>query len=130
VAVLGGPFRPLSGYHVLLPAFDPVRGNTALRVGKSHPAGAHFRVKLIFELVFFLPSGPGGIQLRPQVPDVVRTAELKRDQMVDFAAVGSSSPAIFRVYLVAHGLGEVAMLGRPANRANVGRHHGRQRVVS
>jgi len=48
----------------------------------------------------------------------------KRDQMVNFATVQSPGPAVFRIDLVTHGFGDVAMLSRPSGRANVGCCHG------
>ena len=42
---------------------------------------------------------PGGIGFRPQFLHVIRAAELKRDQVVDFAAVRSSRLAVFRIHL-------------------------------
>jgi hypothetical protein len=97
--------------------------------GEWRLAGANFRVKLVFKLVFFLPSGPGRVRLRPEVFHLIRAAKLKRDEMVNFAAVRSSSPAVFLVHLVAHPFGDVAMLVRPSRRANIGCRGGWQCVA-
>jgi hypothetical protein len=45
------PFRPIFRYYVLLPALDPIGGDAALRVTKSHLAGARFSVKLSFKRI-------------------------------------------------------------------------------
>src|SRR4029077_15061407 len=65
----------------------PVPRFLLLRRAEREPPGAHELVQLVLQHVLGPGAPAAGVRLGPEIPDVVGTSDLQRDQVVDLVLV-------------------------------------------
>ena len=76
----------LFGHQVI--NFHPVGGNLNLCILQGYSTFADLVMQVVLNLIFFMKTGPGVGCFGEQIGDIIRAAQFKADEMVNFVLSG------------------------------------------